>query len=105
MTTSSLETDTKELIFSPGELVYVAGELFIITSVLGDTTTSLFAFPQLGLVVTATQNTLLLWFAEFGVNKEREHILACAPINRPTTKVWAATSALASPGAKDFLDV
>ncbi|HIE83839.1 MAG TPA: hypothetical protein EYQ00_08355 [Dehalococcoidia bacterium] len=105
MTTLELETSIKELLYSPGDLVYVAGEMHILASVVSNSETSLYSFPQLGLVIAATPTSLLVWFAEFGTNKEREHILVCAPINQPTTKVWTATSALASPGAKDFLDV
>jgi len=105
VTTLKSETNIKESLYSPGDLVYVAGEMYIFSSVVGDSETNLYSFPQLGLVIATAPASLLIWFAEFGTNKEREHILACAPINQPTTKVWAVTSALASPGAKDFLDV
>jgi len=105
VTTLESETSIKKSLYSPGDLVYVAGEMHIFCSVDIDVETNLYSFPQLGLVIAASPTSLLVWFAEFGTNKEREHILVCAPINRPTTKVWAATSALASPGAKDFLDV
>ena len=105
MATLKLETNIKESLYSPGDLVYVAGEMHIFSSVVGDSETSLYSFPQLGLVIAVAPASLLVWFAEFGTNKEREHILACAPVNQPTTKVWAATSALASPGAKDFLNI
>jgi len=88
----------------PGDLVYVAGEMYIFRE-SGNAEMSLHAFPQLGLVVSTTPTALMLWFAEFGINKEREHILACAPMNTLTTKVWGATSALAAPGAKDFLEI
>jgi hypothetical protein len=77
--------------------VWVAGELLISQPVpVSKITRTLFAAAQLALIVASQKCAytsdpyLELWFAEFGVNKEREHVIARAPLGKPTTKVWLA---------------
>ena len=104
MNNLSLEIDSSIARYTLGDLVYAAGELLILTSAVGRAETALFSDAQLGLVVSITPGALVLWFAEFGVNKEREHIFACAPLDQPTTKIWATNSAICAEGSKDFLN-
>tara|TARA_B100000579_G_scaffold437589_1_gene467585 strand:+ start:1079 stop:1366 length:288 start_codon:yes stop_codon:yes gene_type:complete len=90
--------------YSPGNLVYVAGEMLVSRdSYRGNWEVIMFAEGQLGLIVGKGPDSLLVWFAEFGINKKEEHIFACAPLHKQTTKIWSATSALTSPGAEEFL--
>ncbi len=89
---------------NPGSLVYVAGEMLVARDQYrGNWEVVMFAEGQLGLVISEGPDSLLVWFAEFGINKKEEHIIACAPLYKQTTKIWSATSALISPGAKEFL--
>lgn len=91
--------------YNTGDLVYVAGEMMISRDrYRGSWETIMFAHGQLGLIVDLGTDSLLIWFSEFGIKKE-ENIFACAPLHKQTTKVWSATSAMASPGAEDFLSV
>ena len=89
---------------NPGELVYVAGEMLVSRDAYrGNWETIMFAEGQLGLIINIGSDSLLIWFAQFGINKEEENIFACAPLHKQTTKIWSVTSAMASPGAEDFL--
>ena len=88
----------------PGDLVYVAGEMLIYDDEFrGGWKAVMFAHGQLGLVIDISPTSALVWFAKLG-NKKEEHIFACAPLHKPTTKVWSANSAMTSPGAEDFLN-
>lgn len=57
---------------------------------------TLFAHAQLALVVAkqkclyTSERYLEVWFSEFGVNKKREHVIARAPLGKPTTRIWLA---------------
>ena len=82
----------------PGALVWVAGELLIDQPPpISVSTRTLFADAQLALVITkieckhSAELYLELWFAEFGTNKEREHVIARAPLGKQTTKIWLAS--------------
>ena len=87
-----------------GDLVYIAGEMITFKELGQLTESHLFADPQLGLVIDAAKEKyLLVWFHEFGTEK-KENVLVYAPLDTPTTKIWGANSAMASPGAKDFWD-
>lgn len=90
--------------YSPGELVYVAGEMFIIGDKFrGGWKTVMFAHGQLGLVIDTTDGNLLVWFAKLNTIEKEENIFVCAPLYKQTTKIWSANSAMASVGAKEFL--
>ena len=105
MNNSSLETDPKNVEYSPGDLVYVAGEMLISRDAFrGGWESIMFAHGQLGLVVDQGKEALLVWFSELGTNKKEEHIFACAPLYKQTTKIWLANSAMTSPGAEEFLN-
>ena len=105
MNSSSLETNLKNSQYSPGDLVYVAGEMLISRDAFrGGWESIMFAHGQLGLVVDQGVDTLLVWFSEFGTSKKEEHIFACAPLHKQTTKIWLANSALTSAGAEEFLN-
>ena len=104
MNNSSLKTNSGDLKYSPGDLVYVAGEMLISRDAFrGGWESIMFAHGQLGLVVDQGADSLLIWFSEIGTNKKEEHIFACAPLYKQTTKIWLANSALTSPGAEEFL--
>ena len=83
--------------YAVGDLVWVAGEMLVKEQTLGRMLRTLFAFAQLGLVVESntcpysSEPYITLWFAEFGTHKEKEHVLARAPLGKETTKVWIAT--------------
>ena len=90
-------------LYFQGDLVFVAGEMLISKDLhRGDWRSTMYTYGQLGLVIEVTSTQLLLWFAEFGTKKE-EHVFACAPLLKQTTKIWSANSAVAAVGAKDFL--
>ena len=83
--------------YGVGDLVWVAGEMLIPEQTLGRMLRTLFSFAQLGLVIDtkvdphSKEPYITLWFAEFGTNKEKEHVLARAPLGKDTTKVWIAS--------------
>ena len=91
--------------YKPGELVYVAGEMLVSkTTPSGKWKMVMFAEGQLGLTVHVGNDSILVWFAEFGINKKEEHIFACAPLHKQTTRIWSVNSARAASGAEDFLN-
>ena len=75
----------------PGELVWVAGELWEEPSQFGALKQVMFTYAQLALVISRTTDDFILWFAEYGIDKKREHVLARAPMGSETTKVWVAS--------------
>ena len=75
----------------PGELVWVAGEMWEIRKPFARPKQVWFTYAQLALVVAKpSEHGVLLWFPEFGANKEREHVLVRAPLGSETTKIWIA---------------
>ena len=101
---TSHSDEIKPYVYSPGELVYVAGEMFILGDLIrGDWDTVMFAHGQLGLIIDVSPTGLLVWFAKLNTSKKEENIYACAPLYKQTTKVWLANSAMTSLGAEEFL--
>ena len=72
-----------------GELVWFAGELWFIDGDFGGYTgQTLFAEPQMALLVElelTKSYAILLMFPAYGRNKES---LACAFIDQPVCKIW-----------------
>ena len=74
-----------------GDLVWVAGEMWEIRKPRERLKQVWFTYAQLALVVAKpSEHGVLLWFPEFGANKEREHVIVRAPLGSETTKIWIA---------------
>ena len=86
-----IQSPTLNSDISLGDLVWVAGEMWEICKPYGRPKQVWFTYAQLALVVAdAGERGVLLWFSEFGANKEREHVLVRAPLGSETTKIWIA---------------
>ena len=86
-----IQSPTPNSVISLGDLVWVAGEMFEIHKPFGRLKQVWFTYAQLALVVAKpSDHGVLLWFSEFGPNKEREHVIVRAPLGSETTKIWIA---------------